>query len=354
MRNPRSLRGSAYLYVVACVGMMGTVLVAMVPLVNQARTTETRRLQRVKQDLAEESLIQQTMAEAKIAPIIANSTRTLNVNGAAVTVTVTDGSDVVANSLKLVGSAVISGRTHNFTRFIGKGNSATPYSYAIYCANDMLQPITLVTGANGANGDVFCNGGIDIKTSGNVINGNVSAKKTVKFTGVTVTGSSIDNAADVPLPSVSGANYALNAQYSMMGSSGVSTGATFGPMVNGHYPIYYITGDVNFQGPITGKGVVYVTGNVTISGNMTYTNSSSQVAVIVAGNVTIAPTVSQIVGIVYVGGTFVSQSPDLNMTRGSIVAKFINSGPTLRATRDNFLLASSTEGTKLCLPGFWP
>ncbi len=355
--NPRvRQRGSAYLYVIVCLVVMGGLLTELIPYVTQVRNLQARRARKLRADFATESLVQQVTAEINVQPIVNGSVRTLTLNNATATVTISDGSAVVANSEYLTGTTTTTdGQTFRFVRYITAGVGATPYNFAVYSPNDMNWAGKLITGANNADGDVFCNGNINLSTvSGTTINGNISAKGTVKLSGGTVTGNTFEKANALAMPSFSALNYQSNASYVLTGPQTFTGGVTFGGMTNGHYAIDYVNGDVNFQGAISGQGVVFVNGNITFTGNCTYANSSSRVAVICTGNLTIAAGCSQAVGVFYVGGSLVVNSPDFNMTKGSIIATTIAGGPIIRATRDNFMQTSSTEGTKLCLPGYWP
>lgn len=352
----RAQRGGAYLYVIVCVSVMGLLLVNVVPYVTQARNMQMRRALQARVDLTTEALVQQVNAEAAVQPISNNSPRSLTLNGATASATITDGSATVPNSYYLSGATTLglNGQKFKFARYVSQGIGTLPYDFAFYSANDMTWSGKLITGAAGADGDVFCNGKIALGVSGTRINGNVSARNSISISGGSVTGSTLPNSAGIAMPAVSALDYQTNASSTLFGNQALYGGVAFSGTVNGHYPIRYFGGDVTFQGVVSGQGVIFVNGNVVFNGNVTYANSSSRVALIVTGSVVVNAEVSQLAGILYIGGSLIDNSADLNVTRGSIVASRIISGPIIRATRDNFLQTGSTEGTKLCLPGYWP
>lgn len=360
MRRLRTQRGSAYLYVVACVAAMGTLLAALVPMVTQSRTTQIRQMAAAKAKLAEEAVTQLVTAEARVGALPANSVRTATVNGATATVTVTDGSAKVPNSLLLTGAGTVGDQTFGISQYITKGVSATPYSFALFENGTMDFGSRLITGASGVGGDIFSNGDIKLDTvESSYINGDASAVKNVKFKSSTVTGAVTTNANPIPFPSVSSSDYYSAAKYRLLGPLSSATGFSFGPKVNGEYEIYHITGDVTFEGLITGRGVVFVLGNVYVTGNITYGSSTDQVALIVTGNVYFNPACTQAVGIVYAGNTIYLLGSSLNVARGIFVAKGIQatgwgSGGTFQITRDDFAKDVPNEGTRLRLPGYWP
>ena len=134
----RRQRGSAYLYVIVLLVVMGSLLVNLIPYVTQARTMQDRRWDEARVDMTTESLVQQVVAEANVASLPVDSTRTLTLNRCTATVTVSDGADVVPGSLLLTGTTTTEeGRTYRILRYVQAGVGATPYSFAIYSDNDM-------------------------------------------------------------------------------------------------------------------------------------------------------------------------------------------------------------------------
>ncbi|RYG22754.1 hypothetical protein EON82_16160 [bacterium] len=281
--------------------------------------------------------------------------RSLTLNGVDATVTVTDGSAAVGKSLLITGTATANDTKLSIARYVGTTKSLTPFGYALYCFNDLSHGGKIVTGSNGADGDVFCNGKIVLTAPGTIINGDVSAKGIISLAAdASVTGTRYQNASSIALPSASGLNYTTAASYTSLFAATSTTGLTFGSEVNGHYQIYNYVSNLSLRGPITGSGVVYVAGDLYVTGDITYATPDSKVSFIVQGQVIFRSDCSSAVGIYYVKDQLISESADLNITRGILAATKITSGVSIRVTRDNTVRDSSSEGAKLCLPGYWP
>ena len=354
MRRGRRERGSAYLYVAVGATLMGTVLIAVIPLATQSRTSQSWRTQRDRMKMTFDALVAQVRADTGISPIANGSTRTLTLNGVTATATITDASSTIANSVSVTGTASINGQSMRFTRYVARSKALTPFSYAIYTATDMNQSGKIVTGASGADGDVYANGKVALSVAGTIINGDVSAKDTISLgSDAVVTGNRNASSNSISLPSVSSLNYTLGASYTSLFSASTSS-TSFGADVSGHHQIYYYTGDLSLQGPISGEGVLFVGGNAYVTGDVSYTSSTDAVALIVQGDLTIRSGCANLVGIIYVKGQVIVESSDVNISRGMLVANKISSGPCIRVTRDNIVKNDSSEGYKLCLPGYWP
>jgi cytoskeletal protein CcmA (bactofilin family) len=305
-------------------------------------------------EMTAEALISQVRAEAMTGPIANGSMRSLTLNGATATATLTDASATMANAVLVSGTASINDQTIRFSRFVAKSKALTPFSYAVYTASDMSQAGKLITGASGADGDIYSNGNISLTATGTVINGDVSAKGNISLAAdASVSGNRNASATSLSLPSMSAVNYSLAASYSSLFSTS-STSTSFGGATGGHYQIYYYSGNLSLQGPISGKGVIYVAGDATFTGDMSYTSSDDAAAIIVQGNLTVQSGCSNIVGIIFVKGQVTVQSTDVNISRGMLVANKITTAPCIRVTRDNIVKNDSNEGYKLCLPGYWP
>lgn len=354
MRRCRRERGSAYLYVAVGATLIGTILVEVIPLATQARTSQTRRTLRDRMEMTAEALISQVRAEAMIGPVVNGSTRTLTINGATATATLTDASATIANAVLVSGTASINDQTIRFSRFVGKSKALTPFSYAVYTASDMNQAGKLIAGSSGADGDIYSGGNISLAASGTVVNGDVSAKGNINLAAdASVSGNRNAGAAAISFPSTSALSYSLAASSTSLFSAS-SSATTFGSAVSGHYQIYHYASNLSLQGPISGRGVLSVAGNLTITGDLSYTSADDEVAIVVQGDLTVQSGCSNLVGIIFVKGQVTVQSTDVNISRGMLVTNKIVSAPCIRATRDNIVKNDSNEGYKLCLPGYWP
>ena len=351
----RRERGGAYLYVIVCVSVMGILLVALVPYATQARTVQTRREQRARADMTADALVQQVIAEASVASPSVGSVRTLTLNGATASVTVTDGAAVVANSLLLTGTTTTAdGQAFKIARYVAVGAGPNPYKFALYSASDLTYAGNILSGAGGTDGDVFVNGNAAVNGSGIQVNGDFSAKKSISLAGgAIVTGARLPNAKPVAFPAANGTDY-YNAAAYRFGAVATITGiGLVGTTVP--YTLAHINGDFAASGPITNRGCVYVAGNMTVTGNLTYGNAASEVAFVIQGNLTFQSGVSLASGYYYVQGQVINQSPSLTINRGGLIANTVASAAgTLAITRDNFVKDGPTEGFNLYLPGYWP
>jgi len=341
-----------------CLLLLGVLFGAVVPLATVLRSRTTRRTDELRARLAFDTGVATIRSQSLAMTLVIGSTLNVSVNGVTGTLT-TASNGSLANSLLVTGTMLRNGQSYRYSRVIG-ARQPTPYSFAFFSnADAVLKKAT--TGASGVDGDIFSNGTLTIQTPGSVVNGNMMAVGAISPGSSTVTGRQLTGQTAIAWPTIQTSDYLLDATAQSLG--GYATiyllNTTFNSVAlpsstyNGKYYLDYFTFDLSLSGSMTGKGVLYVNGNLTITGNLSYSNSSSEVAIIVKGNVTVNNSVSNVQGYIFCGGTF-SHGQNLVMSRGTIVANNYSTTKDITIVRDNFVRDNNDEGAKLRLPYYWP
>lgn len=290
--------------------------------------------------------------------LVIGSTLNVSVNGVTGTLT-TANNAALANTILVTGTMARNGLSYRYSRVIGTRQPA-PYAFAFFSnTNAALKKATM--GAGGADGDIFSNGTLTLQSGGGIVNGNMMAVGALSPGSSTVTGRQLTGLSTITWPTVLTTTYLTETTAaSLVGYGAIYLlNTTFNSAVfpstpyQGKYYIDFFTFDLSLSGSMTGKGTLYVAGNLTITGDLTYSNSSSEVAIIVKGNVTANSSVNNLQGYIFCGGTF-SHSKDLVISRGAVVTNAYSATKDLTIVRDNFIRDNNDEATRLRLPYYWP
>ncbi len=290
--------------------------------------------------------------------LVVGSTLNVSVNGVTGTLT-TANNAALANTLLVTGTMIRNGLSYRYSRVIGARQPA-PYSFAFFSnTNASLKKATL--GASGADGDIFSNGTLTLQSGGSIVNGNMMAVGTLSPGSSTVTGRQLTGQTAIVWPSVLTTTYLTETTAVSLSGYGAIylLPTTFNSVAfpssayQGKYYIDFFTLDLSLSGSMSGKGTLYVAGNLTITGNLSYSNSSSEVAIIVKGNVTVNSSVSNVQGYIFCGGTF-SHGQDLVMSRGAVVTNAYSTTKDITIVRDDFIRDNNDEAVRLRLPYYWP
>ena len=291
----------------------------------------------------------QKLSQFKNGSIVLAVSDAVPVGSNSANITTTDNSASIPKTLRMSSSTVVNGKTFSGIGVTGQRIIPKPNYYALFVNTDLdTSAYTLVTGNSGANGDLCANGNVSV-SDGSTVNGDLEGSGTIHANG-TVTGNKWPSAPTVPFPTPVRANYSGAAVVTLNGNQ-ILAGYTF----LSAYRLVYINGNLTISGVISGTGTIYVAGNVEILSNMTYATAGSKVAIICEGNLTWDDTATTAVGYYFVGNGFSTGSTTAKtLTRGCIATSnaSVNSNLTIRG--DANIWTSSTEGTNLKLPGFWP
>ena len=360
MRRARE-RGSICLYVAVCLVSLALLTGALVPLATSARTRTTRRTDELRARLAFEAGVALVKSQGITLSTDLDTPLTLSLNGASATMTPSANDAQLAKSVLVAGTATRNGRTYRYSRVIGY-RIPTPFCFALLSDGAYDMKASLVTGANGEDGDVYAGDDFKVSAAGTTINGSILAKKGItKKSDTFVTGRLLPNYFDIPWSAVASSDYANEASSLVLVGLGLYfpftssfSGLTFVSPQNGTYPIVYCANDLNLSGTISGRGTLYVNGDLKITGNLLYANATSLAAIIVKGKITVVSGVSTVNGVLYTNTAFDSQSAGLTIPRGMVVAKTIASDKPLTIVRDDVARDDSDEATRLRLPSYWP
>lgn len=306
---------------------------------------EIRYEDKVMADRTSDAAIAQIDADNAKGTLNLPSTRQFSLNGFSGTVTITDNSAAMANSIMV--SATLTapdGRTYPVSAILSKNHIPSAWDYAVVSDSSPAAAKALTTGAAGANGDMFVFGNMAF-APGSIVNGNVSATGLV--TGAPAVTGSTYNLATAPFtfPGVIASDYA-NVATSYYSSSLTTAGWTFSNA--SPYDVVYVAGNLNLSGTITGKGTFFVGGAVTTNGAVSYANAGSHVAFVTPNSVNLG---YNAVGYFYSGGTF-QFSANETVSSGSVVASGLNLSHTATVIMDPLVHNNSAEGVNLHLPGF--
>ena len=354
MRNRR--RGSAMLFAVVMVSLMTIGILASVQLSSSAASLQSKREAEAKARYAFDGAVQMCLTELRAATTNVPLTKHFIVGEHDVTLNVLDNSTSVARTLFATGTLKVQGREYRFTRRLGNSLDPHPFFYALF-TNSQLDPLRPMTfGSAGSLGDVMFNGGVVTRANAFVVNGDFESTTTNIPIGATVSGNTLRQARNVPMPAFNVNNYdpglvggLLNTVLQLLGSI---VGMVF-PAVE-PYRLVYRNGNLNLSGNFTGKGTIVVNGDVTITGNMTYADADSRLVVIASGKITLAAAVNSYVGYFYTPVEFVTSANAATLTRGGIAAQKLTVAGPVTVHHDSSFWLNPSDMVKHRVPGYWP
>jgi len=339
-------RGSAILYILFMVLAISIIVLVGAELGMSNIRQEIRYEDKVAADRTADAALAQVDADNSKGTLILPTTRQFALNGFTGTLTISDNSVAMANSI-MVSTTLTApdGRTYPISAILSKGHIPSAWDYAMVSDSSPTVARALTFGATGANGDIFVFGDMDFANT-SVVNGNASATGVVSG-NPTVTGTTNNLASALfTYPSAIASDYA-NVATNYYSGTLTTVGWTFS---NGQpYDVVYVAGDLDLTGIIAGKGTFYVGGNVNINSAISFANANSHVGFISPNSISLA---NNSVGYFYSGGTFLGTTATITLGSGGIVASAVSLLKSSTVILDPFVHNNSAEGVSLHLPGF--
>lgn len=342
-------RGSAILIVLVLVSATTLIVIAAADLTISAMTGQWRRFHQVHARYAADAAVEWVQSKRRAGTLALPAHQSLTIDGAQVEVAVSDNSVSLKRSLRVEITVQEGGLVFKETRIVGDGIVPKYFYYVLASNNPFTVNNPLTTGSAGRLGDVFCNANANITTLGVTINGDLEVVGSLSGSA-SVSGSVWNPCPSIAFPTVNAINYAIGAIPVLMADI---NGWSFTPSVV-DYETLFAPGDANLRGTYSGKGVIFVADDITIVGNVRYLDDNSVMAVIALDTITVESGVSHIDGYYFAGQKFTSDSPNLTLGRGAIVAHRFDLKGALTATYDPWVWNDPEEGRRLKLPGFWP
>lgn len=358
MRRRRE-RGTILLYVAVCLVALALLFGAMVPLATSFKSRTTRRIDETKARLAFEAGLALVRSKSLSLTLVVGTPIAISLNGVTGMVTAANNDAQQTNSLLITGTMTRNGRSYRYSRVIGE-RQPTPFSFALFAKNSVILKKTTF-GANGADGDVWSNGSIDVGSTTNFVNGNLMASSGINGSNVTITGRRLQNLTPIAWPTLSDVAYRnestslgnlLGGGYYLLSST--VNGIAFGkPLLSDAYPIRFYEGNLDLKGTISGRGTIYVKGDLKISGNLRYASPDDEMAIIVKGNARVMAGARIVEGYIFCDGGFTVDG-ETDFTRSAVVASVFNMDKDMWFMRDNAVRDDTDEGVRLRLPYYWP
>jgi len=306
-------------------------------------------------EAAFEGAIDQVVEDSVLGTLTLPATRNFTLGAVTCNITVVDNGAVLAGSYLISGQMTVKGLEFDMTRVVGRRITPNPFFYVLFSNSTVNSAQAVITNGPLWAGDVAVNGNLTLSDPSTQINGDAEATGTINPAGLSVTGVKLQGAAAVsftPLPIIliPALNpYLIEAVLQLPGVliNGLNLGSG--------YPLAYALLATQLKGTFTGRGTIYFPGNVTITGDMFYGDANSRIAIIAYGNITVAGSVSHLVGYFYAGGTFTVQAATPKvLDTGSVVANAISIQAPFTLNHDAAIWQDPTEGVRLKLPGYWP
>lgn len=342
-------RGSAILIVLVLVTATTLVVIAAADLTISAMTGQWRRYHQVHARYVADAAVEWVQAKRKAGTLALPANHDLTIDGSQVNVVVSDNSVSLNRSLRVEITVQEGNLTFKESRVVGDGIVPKHFYYVLASNNNLTLVHSLVAGSGGRLGNIFCNNNLTVSALSVTVNGDLEVAGTLSGTPV-VTGSIWNRCPTIPFPAVNAADYFVGGVPILVG--GIN-GHSFTPTVV-NYETLYVPGNATIRGAYSGKGVIFVGNDITIDGDIQYVDSSSVMAIIAFDDILVQPGVTRIDGYIFANDEFRSDSPNLTLGRGAIVAKRIDLNGAMTATYDPWIWNDPEEAQRLKLPGFWP
>lgn len=342
-------RGSAILIVLVLVTATTLVVIAAADLTISAMTGQWRRYHQVHARHVADAAIEWVQAKRKAGTLALPANENLTIDGSQANVVVTDNSVSLKRSLRVEITVQEGNLTFKQSRIVGDGIVPKHFYYVLASNNNLTLAHPLIAGSGGRLGDIFCNGKLTITALSVTANGDLEVAGELSGSPV-VTGSIWNPCPSISFPSVNATDYLVGGVSVLLG--GIN-GHSFTPTVM-NYETLFFPRNATIRGTYSGKGVIFVGDDITIDGNIQYADSSSVMAIIALDDIFVQPGVSRIDGYIFANDEFRSDSPNLTLGRGAIVARRFDLNGALTATYDPWIWNDPEEAQRLKLPGFWP
>ena len=344
-------RGSALVYV-------SIMMVAITSIVVTTMEVNVAAVQKAERKISDEKQKQTYEAQIAVVKSISSSnTITLpydfvtTLNGRVVHCRVTDNSANIPRTLLLTGD-LAGTRATAYTKVIGGRQTTHPFYYGLWVGGPVDGTATPITINNGC---MYADGAVDL--TGSRIAGDVFSTSMV-----TMSTGSVERNVVESMPAQAAPSFDVNDYKNLMTVLEQLTGN----VLNGLSLPYTVTGSVfdwryskanSFSGTLTGCGTLVVDGNLNVTGDVVYADTTSNIAIIVNGSLTVDPAVNQLDGnwMIY-GKLKLSGTGTLRVGRGSLATTrgFQNASRSLDITVDTRFWGDRSYGTKQRIPGFWP
>ncbi|MBN9502636.1 MAG: hypothetical protein BGO01_02165 [Armatimonadetes bacterium 55-13] len=348
-------RASALLYVLMMTLATSAIVMATINLAASGHNAEVRDERKAMAGAAFDGMVDQVLSDSAAGVLTVPSTRPIALDPVGGSVTVTDNGGAVAGSYLVEGTMTVGGLTYRQSRIIGRKGTPNPFFYVLFSNSSLSSTQAVVTNGPSWAGDVSINGNLTLSNPSTQINGDVEATGAINPATLSVTGSKLQGVSAVPftklpyilIPALN--PYLIEAILQLPGLliDGLNLGSG--------YPLAYALLATQIKGTFTGKGTIYFPGDVTVVGDMFYGDSNSRIAIIAYGNITVAGSVTHLVGHLYAGGTITFQASSAKLLdTGSVVANAVSIQAPVTLNHDPAIWQDPSEGYRLKLPGYWP
>jgi hypothetical protein len=348
-------RGGALIYLILVVSAVTILVVATSTLVPQVRQQNVRDLNELRALTTFESALDYLTSLDKADTLTLNSPYPINLNRMTGTITATDNSTNLAGSYLVSCTLQFRGKTYKFTRVVGDRKSRHPFDFALFADQNLDMMSNIQTGQGGPVSSVYADGNIDLSTAGVSITGTLEASGTCVANAVASNRFEIISGSDpITMTVPNSIFYLAVSSNTELGNRDINS-LTFGAEAGGYYPLHYVGGNLKLKGgTFRNKGVIFVNGNCEVEDDIFYGGVNDSLVVVCKGELRIKNKVATLNGFFYAAGNLRVDSPSLNVPRGAIAAKSIESLTSLSIDQDRSFVNSRAEARKFRVPGVWP
>lgn len=292
-----------------------------------------------------------SLAKADLASgaLKSGQTKTYTVAGSAITVTASDNSNNLTDSVNLSLSGVVASTPLSTltTVAVTKKVTETLWTYGAYSDSNFKFAMS----NSEVKGNLFFRSSLSVSGTGNKVHQNYKTTSSTNPTGLlTVNGAILTGQPALSWPG----GLLTQALYTPYADSLFLLGQTF----NGYtFPktdaLVLIVGNLTLRGTIRGRGTIVVTGNVLVDNNVTYNGGGDKMVVVALGNITFQKATGTLSADGYY---FANNNIEILSTfnnTGAVVGKGFNTTQKFVITYDKWL-TENDNAVKLKAPGYWP
>lgn len=271
--------------------------------------------------------------------------KTYMIGGESVTVTATDNSANVAETVVLSidgADPVDKVKGKKTVAHVLKGVSNI-WSYGVYSNGGFTFPLLTTSKVQGS---VFFRNSISILGSGQITKDYKSSSSLNVLGLLNIGGAILTGVQALTYPSLSNSTYQAAADTVLTGNQTLN-GYTF-PTEDA---LVYVNGNLTFQGNVQREGTFYVTGTVTINGDV---KPNKKFAIVTPNSITFNGSSSTLKadGYYFAKGTI--NLTDKVTCNGALVANAFSVSQPVDITWDKWATDKAANGQKLKLPDMWP
>jgi hypothetical protein len=259
----------------------------------------------------------------------------------------------VKNTLRVTLTRTSGGEAITYQMVVPKIGSW--FDYALASNSPEAEGHRVQVGTVAIPADCYINGNVSFSHPSSRIDGDLECTGSLTSPSLTVTGRLLTSSPGPTFPSLSRSAY-FSARDRLIDDPGPKSTLTSVTFLK-PYELVYVDDDLDVSGTVSGTGILFVRGNVTITGPLMYLVSSSRLAIIATGGITVdadnAPLVS---GYFFSAGEFRVQgggASSVTLT-GGVVANSLRFDRPITILYDPTVRDDRSVAVNLKLPGFWP